>query len=183
MKAPPDGYNVVSSPNDCMIENAMTPMTPKPMIKLAGPPFERAPPLPTSRPGPIIPARANIDKCLVFRPRLTPDSGSIRWRSVSWIRAPGSDDVGESTVLGCLKSAIMGVMRLGRGCINSVEEHPQRETYLYIYGLLKCACLVLARYAATLFARSSWLQRGGDRNWPLMAPSKPKIGAIFLLIV
>ena len=41
-----------------MIEKAMRPMIPKPMIRLAGPPFVRAPPDPTRRPGPIIPARA-----------------------------------------------------------------------------------------------------------------------------
>ena len=56
VKAPPEGYRVVSSPRDCMIEKAMLPMTPKPMMSEAGPPEDKAPPEPTSNPGPIIPA-------------------------------------------------------------------------------------------------------------------------------
>lgn len=55
MKDPDEGYSVVSSPRDCMMEKAMRPMTPNPMRRDAGPPEARAPPAPTRRPGPMIP--------------------------------------------------------------------------------------------------------------------------------
>ena len=68
-------------------------MTPKPMISDAGPPLLRAPPAPTSRPGPMMPASAIIERWRFFRPRLTPESGSIALlepESKLWEPMPGS---------------------------------------------------------------------------------------------
>ena len=100
IKAPPSGNCVVSSPRDCITQKAMMPTMPKPRSRDAGPPFERAPPAPTRRPGPIIPASASMLRCRFLRPRRTPESGSMVWDSRScWCSSNASSGVFSTTHL------------------------------------------------------------------------------------